>query len=219
MRTVKIDKSQLESKGISLRCGRLQFRTEVKQSDTTLLAFIEKQIQHVNEQNQIHPYKDHPHLMATRYAYKSLGKDPSRYRPSSDALLRRILSKKGLYQINNVVDLLNICSVNSQFSIGGYDLDHIQGQIEVVVGGTQHYDAIGRGPLNVQDLPMLQDDVGLFGSPTSDSQRTSIQLGERNCLFVVFDFGLSNQLTDFLSQTAQHLATYCHAHQISTSIS
>ena len=81
MRHVKIDKSQLESKGISLRCGLIQFQAKVKRSDKTLLAFIEKQIQFVIKQNQINPYKEHPHLIATRHAYKSLGKDPSRYRP------------------------------------------------------------------------------------------------------------------------------------------
>ena len=208
---VIIDKSQLENLGLNIRLGILTFSAKVQPRSTELDHHISMGLKKIKESDALSPYKEHPHLMATRNAYKFLKKDPSRYRPSSDALLRRVLSNKGFYAINNVVDLLNLCSVESQFSIGGYDLDQIEGAIKLVICNDQTYQAIGRGALNVKNLPLLADNVGLFGSPTSDSLRTSIQEGLRTCLLVVFDFGFSDLLNQFLSETAKQFETYCQA--------
>ena len=68
-------------------------------------------------------------ILATRSGYKALGKDPARYRGSAEALLRRIISGKSFPQINNVVDIINLVSVESRLPVGLYDLDHIQGDV------------------------------------------------------------------------------------------
>jgi DNA/RNA-binding domain of Phe-tRNA-synthetase-like protein len=90
-------------------------------------------------------------------------------------LLRRVFKGKGLYQVNNVVDLLNLTSVKSGFSIGGYDVGKIEGEIQLSIGKAgEPYKAIGRGELNIEFLPTFRDQKGPFGSPTSDSVRTMI---------------------------------------------
>jgi len=86
-----------------------------------------------------------PTIKETKDAYRVLGKDPSRYRPSAEALTRRVVQGKGLYRINNVVDQLNLVSLQSGFSIGGYDQDKIAGNIQFGIGEKDEpYEAIGR---------------------------------------------------------------------------
>lgn len=128
-------------------------------------------------------------LKATRKAYKTFGKDPSRYRPSAEALLRRVNSGKGLYQVNNVVDALNLFSIKTGYSIGGYDFEKIEGAIQWGIGKKEEpYEAIGRGALNIEGLPVLRDQKGAFGSPTSDSTRTMVTPTTTEFLAVLFGF-------------------------------
>jgi DNA/RNA-binding domain of Phe-tRNA-synthetase-like protein len=133
--------------------------------------------------------KTWPSIRDARQVYKALGKDPSRYRPSAEALLRRVVSGKSLYRINNAVDLLNLVSLESGYSIGGYDADAIEGPIRLERGAADPYEAIGRGNLNVEGLPVLYDARGPFGSPTSDSTRTMVGPETRRFLWVLFGFG------------------------------
>lgn len=120
--------------------------------------------------------KEMPAIQATRQAYKKCGKDPSRYRPSSEALCRRILRGLPLYQIDTLVDLINLASINSGHSIGGFDLDKIQGDRLVLGIGKagEPYEGIGRGELNIEGMPVYRDEVGGVGTPTSDNERTKI---------------------------------------------
>ena len=133
-------------------------------------------------------------IRETREAYRKSGKDPSRYRPSAEALTRRVVQGKGLYRINNAVDQLNLISLKTGFSIGGYDADKITGDIIFGIGQKDEpYDAIGRGQLNIENLPVFRDDTGAFGSPTSDSVRTMVSDQTRNFLMIIIDF-YSNEL-------------------------
>lgn len=120
--------------------------------------------------------KDMPSIQATRQAYKKCGKDPSRYRPSSEALCRRILRGIPLYQIDTLVDLINLASINCGHSIGGFDIDKIQGDRLVLGIGKagEPYEGIGRGELNIEGMPVYRDAVGGVGTPTSDNERTKI---------------------------------------------
>ena len=118
--------------------------------------------------------KEMPAIQATRQAYKKCGKDPSRYRPSSEALCRRLLRGLSLYQIDTLVDLINLASINSGHSIGGFDRDKIQGN-KLVLGigkAGEPYEGIGRGELNIEGMPVYRDAVGGVGTPTSDNERT-----------------------------------------------
>ncbi len=131
--------------------------------------------------------KDMPSIQATRQAYKKCGKDPSRYRPSSEALCRRILRGIPLYQIDTLVDLINLASINCGHSIGGFDLDKIQGD-ELVLGigkAGEPYEGIGRGELNIEGMPVYRDAVGGVGTPTSDNERTKITASTTRLLTIM----------------------------------
>lgn len=120
--------------------------------------------------------KEMPAIQATRQAYKACGKDPSRYRPSSEALCRRILRGTPLYQIDTLVDLINLASIYSGHSIGGFDLDKVEGERLVLGIGRpgEPYEGIGRGVLNIEGMPVYRDEKGGIGTPTSDNERTKI---------------------------------------------
>lgn len=134
--------------------------------------------------------KDIPAIQSSRRAYKALGKAPSRYRLSAEALHRRIVKGQDLYQISNVVDIINWMSLHSGFSIGGYDLEKIQGNVLLDLGqANELYEAIGRGNINIENLPVFRDDLGAFGSPTSDSTRTCITDETRQVLLIFLSFG------------------------------
>lgn len=142
--------------------------------------------------------KDMPSIQATRQAYKKCGKDPSRYRPSSEALCRRILRGIPLYQIDTLVDLINLASINCGHSIGGFDLDKIQGD-ELVLGigkAGEPYEGIGRGELNIEGMPVYRDAVGGVGTPTSDNERTKITAGTTRLLTILNAYSGKEGLED-----------------------
>lgn len=120
--------------------------------------------------------KQQPVIYATRQLYKRTGKDPNRYRPSAEALLRRLVRGIELYQINTLVDLINLLSLTSGYSIGGFDADYVSGAIRAGIGAAdESFEGIGRGILNVEGLPILRDEKGPIGTPTSDEMRTRIR--------------------------------------------
>ena len=84
-------------------------------------------IENIKKEYTLDNLTEQINIKASRQAYKQLGKEPSRYRVSSEALIRRILQNKGLYKINNVVDTNNLISIETGYSVGSYDLEKIQG--------------------------------------------------------------------------------------------
>lgn len=131
--------------------------------------------------------KDMPAIQATRAAYKKCGKDPSRYRPSGEALCRRILRGIPLYQIDTLVDLINLVSIHTGYSIGGFDADKISGS-DLVLGigkAGEPYEAIGRGELNIEYMPVYRDALGGIGTPTSDNERTKLDINTTHLLAII----------------------------------
>lgn len=128
-----------------------------------------------------------PAIAATREAYKHCGKDPSRYRPSAEALRRRLLRGLDLYRIDTLVDLINLVSLRTGYSIGGFDADKIQGdRLELGIGRAgEPFEGIGRGMLNIEGLPVYRDKTGGIGTPTSDHERTKMGLETRHILAIV----------------------------------
>jgi DNA/RNA-binding domain of Phe-tRNA-synthetase-like protein len=127
-----------------------------------------------------------PGLAAARTLYKSFGMDPSRHRPSSEALLRRVLQGKGLYRISNLVDACNLASLEFLLPIGMYDLDRIEGDVVLRTGGPgEEYPGIRKGVVHLADRLGLFDAAGPFGSPTSDSARTCTTDATRSLLAVI----------------------------------
>ena len=154
-------------------------------------------------------------VKANKDAYRKLGKDPNRYRPASEALLRRIANGKGLYYINNIVDILNLTSINTGYSICGYDLDKLDGDIILGIGEKDEpYEGIGRGTLNIERLPVFRDSIGAFGTPTSDSVRTMVT--ERTTRFLMIIIGFSNRtnIEKALNDTAELYQKYADGKNI-----
>jgi DNA/RNA-binding domain of Phe-tRNA-synthetase-like protein len=126
-------------------------------------------------------------IAATRRVYRACGKDPSRYRPASEALIRRMLQGKSLYQIDTLVDLINLASIAYGYSIGGFDADKFVGDT-LTLGVGRHdepYEGIGRGMINIEGLPVYRDERGGVGTPTSDNERTKIDLQTRHLLVLI----------------------------------
>lgn len=131
--------------------------------------------------------KDISAIAATRRVYKACGKDPSRYRPSSEGLIRRVLQGKQLYQIDTLVDLINLASITYGYSIGGFDAGKFSGDtLSLGVGREgEPYEGIGRGMLNIAGLPVYRDAIGGVGTPTSDNERTKMGLATRRLVALV----------------------------------
>jgi len=128
-----------------------------------------------------------PGIAATRQVYKACGKDPSRYRPAAEALIRRTLQGKELYQIDTLVDLINLASMKYGYSLGGFDADRIEGD-ELTLGmgrAGEPYEGIGRGMINIEGLPVYRDRLGGVGTPTSDNERTKLSLQTTRLLVLV----------------------------------
>ena len=131
--------------------------------------------------------KDMPSIAATRRVYKACGKDPSRYRPASEQLIRRMLQGKELYQIDTLVDLVNLASIAYGYSIGGFDADRFVGDTLTLGIGREGepYEGIGRGPLNIAGLPVYRDAQGGVGTPTSDNERTKMTMETTHLVVLV----------------------------------
>lgn len=126
-------------------------------------------------------------IAATRQVYKKCGKDPSRYRPASEQLIRRMLQGKELYQIDTLVDLVNLASMAYGYSIGGFDAAKIVGDTLTLGIGREGepYEGIGRGVLNIAGLPVYRDQEGGVGTPTSDNERTKISIDTQHLLVLI----------------------------------
>lgn len=205
---------------LKIRCPKLRLsciKADVIVTDTAdgLTSEIGKQINSISQSLLIEDISKIPTIQASRLSYKACGKDPARYRLSAEALLRRVVSGKGLYTINNVVDQLNLVSIASGFSIGGYDADQIRGQITFGIGqADEPYSGIGRGELNIENLPVFRDETGAFGTPTSDSQRTEVTLNTTHFLMILIDFGCDNQLDVGTQMAIRLLSEFCQATNI-----
>ena len=152
-------------------------------------------------------------IRATRQAYKKLGKDPNRYRPSAEALRRRILRGLPLYRIDTLVDLINLVSIRSGYSIGGFDAMKIQGDRLVLGVGKEGevYRGIGRGELNIAGLPVYRDDIGGIGTPTSDEERTKIDMETTSLLMIINGYSGENGLMEAGRYAAERLRKYNEA--------
>ena len=151
-----------------------------------------------------------PAIAATREAYKRCGKDPSRYRPSAEALRRRLMRGLELYQIDTLVDLINLVSLRTGYSIGGFDADKIQGtDLKLGVGHAEEpFEGIGRGVLNIEGLPVYRDAVGGIGTPTSDNERTKMDLGTQHILAIVNGYSGQEGLREAAEMIQELLKKY-----------
>jgi len=129
-----------------------------------------------------------PAVAGWRKVLKALGTDPSRYRVSSERLLRRIVKGDGLPQVSLIVDLVNVWSAVSGLPIGLYDADRLEGPaLSLGVGREgERYLTLAGTELETRGKPVLRDAAGPCGSPLTDSVRTATHEGSRRCVAVVF---------------------------------
>lgn len=158
-----------------------------------------------------------PAIYSTRAAYKKLGKDPNRYRPSAEALCRRIVRHLELYRINTLVDLINLVSLYTGYSIGGFDADKINGDLELGIGRAgEIFCGIGRGALNIEGLPVYRDRTGGIGTPTSDEERTKLDTNTRRTLIIINAFTAPDGLEEAKELMIGGLQKYAEATDIET---
>lgn len=158
-------------------------------------------------------------VLATRAAYRALGKDPARYRGSAEALLRRVIAGKGLPQINAVVDAINLVSVESRLPVGLYDLAAVSGDVVFRAGRAgETYKGIGKYDLNLEGLPLFADAFGPHGSATSDSERTMVTASTKRVLALIVSFSGAADLPRWTQRMTELLPRYTAAQNCESEI-
>ncbi len=199
--------------------GCVQCRVVVQPSSRQLLEAIDVVCRRLMDSMSIEQIKTRENIAQTRACCTALGKDVKRYRNSAEALNRRVLQGKGLYQINNVVEVNNLISLDTGYSLGSYDLEKLEGDIVWKPAGEGvHYHGIGKEAVNIEFLPVLSDRQGFFGNPNSDSTRAMITPQTTQLLMCVFGFGGAQSLQPMLGQMCEALQTYCGATELETAV-
>ena len=160
-----------------------------------------------------------PPIRALRDAYRALGNDPTRYRGSNEALVRRIVQGKELYRGNTVVDINNLISLETLHSAGTFDLDHIKPPITFRIGQPgETYSGIGRGIIKIDGLPVFADTLGPFGSTTSDSERTMVLPQTTRAMMVIISFVGAEGMEGVVHRAAGLLQRYAAATGVGTKV-
>lgn len=217
MKTLVVS-DEIRAKAPALRV--LQIEAEIENPDTpeALWAEMEALAADVHGRYAMEMVNKRPAIAATRTAYKACGKEPNRYRPSSEALMRRMVKGLELYRTAAVIDLINLLSVACGHSIGGFDADRIDGDTVTLGIGREDepYEAIGRGPLNIAGMPVWRDNTGGIGTPTSDNERTKLSPSTRRLLMIVNMYGDELPVADIEDLARRLLVTYASAKNIQT---
>lgn len=191
---------------------------DVRNSETSdeLWSLIERTARDIREVAELSDINKRPAIRATRDAYKALGKEPNRYRPSAEALCRRAVKGMELYRINTLVDLINLISIQSGYSIGGFDADKISGNVLTLGAGREEepFEGIGRGQLNIANLPVYRDEIGSIGTPTSDNERTKLDVSTVKLLMCINIYGEEMPVDDVVGLTVSLLERYAEADNI-----
>lgn len=173
-----------------IRLGCLRFQTSVREPDPAFWSWMNTDIlPKVRENIEGKEWGEIPGVAGSRKVYKAFGRNPGRYRVSSEALLRRIRRGDALYPINSVVDVNNLLSVTSGLSVGSYDLNKIQGGITLRKAGEgEGCCGIGKDFLDMENMLVLSDEKGIFGSSMSDSRRAMVTESTEDVLVVIYGF-------------------------------
>lgn len=181
---------------------------------------IEAAASEIAQRYELLEINQRPAIAATRHLYKALGKDPSRYRVSSEALCRRIIRGLGIYRLTTLIDVVNLVSIKSGYAISGLDGDHIEGDTLTMSVGTHDdvYNGIGRGLLNIEGMPVYRDARGPIATPTSDEERTKFTPQTVNAQININAFGPEMPIEEAVQWMADLLKKYAHATCVETAI-
>ena len=185
-----------------------------------LWAEIEAAAEEIKQRYALLEINQRPAIAATRHLYKALGKDPSRYRVSSEALCRRIIRGLGIYRLTTLIDVVNLVSITSGYAISGLDADRIEGDtLTMGVGTTDDvYNGIGRGVLNIEGMPVYRDAAGPIATPTSDEERTKFTDQTVSVQININAFAPEMPLEEATEWMAALLTKYAHATDVETEI-
>ncbi len=208
--------SEIKEKVPCTKLVVLKYSVEVKEQNADLWQYMEEKIiPAVENELETKNVTEIKNVASSRKAYKSFGKDPGRYRVSSEALIRRIKQGKDLYKINTVVDTNNLISVESGFSVGSYDIDNVNGDITLKLGKAgESYKGIGKDSVNIENLPVLCDNDGPFGSPTSDSEKAMITLNSKNIVTLIYVFADDEDINSLITKAEGYIKKYANAENI-----
>ncbi len=201
-----------------IRLGLLRFHAEVKESDEGFWEHMHTEVlPAVRTAIDGKEWGEIPGIRGSRAAYKAFGRNPGRYRVSSEALIRRVRRQDELYHINNVVDVNNLISVKSGLSVGSYDLAQVEGGI--TFRKAEHgegYTGIGKDFLDMENMLVLADDEGIFGSSMSDSTRAMVTENAHDILVVIYCFEDDIDLEALLGEAEDAFKTFAYAEDIET---
>ena len=209
MKTIRIE-NNFAQVCPGLKIGIIGAQVTNTETDPRLWEQIDDEASRIAAAYKIDEINKRPAIQATRKAYRSFGKDPNRYRVSSEALCRRIIRGLGI----------NLVSVRSGYSIGAFDADRIEGDTLILGVGKEGeiFRGIGRGVLNIEGLPVYRDDKGGIGTPTSDEERTKITLDTKNLFVIINAYGEEMPLDETIAFTTGLLRQYASAENIRTDI-
>lgn len=213
MRKNLVIDSRMKELWPAVRVGCLQYQVQVERKNPELWAYLKKEI-YKKAKDAIFDYgvNEIPNIKESRAAYKAFGKDPSRYRVSSEALIRRIGQGKGLYEVNTVVDVNNLISIESGFSVGSYDAARMGEDLVFRIGEAgETYKGIGKEEIKIDALPVLADEQGAIGSSTSDSERAMITEDAQEVLTLIYSFSDNRDLEKALESGRRYLEQYAKA--------
>ena len=212
MKHLQIDQN-MKALWPATRVGCFQYQVQVEKKNEEMWTYLKKDI-FKRTKDAIFDYgiNELPNIKEPRQAYKAFGKDPSRYRVSSEALIRRIGQGKGLYEVNTVVDVNNLISIQSGFSAGSYDASKIGEELIFRVGREyETYKGIGKDEIKIDGLPVLADDEGAIGSSTSDSERAMITGDTTEVLTLIYSFSENQDLERAIEYGSAYLEKYAGA--------
>jgi DNA/RNA-binding domain of Phe-tRNA-synthetase-like protein len=184
----------------------------VREQDEGLQQEIDRYARTLRERHGGAPSSELEGAADARTLYKELGLDPTKTRPSSEALARRVLKGEALYRINTLVDALNLCSLRAQLPFGLYDLERVQPPVALRRGlAGESYEGIRKAAVNVEGRPVLADGRGPFGNPTSDSERTMVRGETTRALVTVYAPAryATMRLDNVLDDTQATLTRFC----------
>jgi len=211
--------SELKEKCPGMALGTIQCTIKNSPYKHSLWREIEEVSSQVQKEYQLETIKNNKMITATRNMYLACGKKPGRYRPAAEALMRRIVKGMELYKINTLVDLVNLVSLKTGYSIGGFDAGNIEGKVTASIGReNEPYHGIGRGQFNIYMLPVLRDEQGAIGTPTSDEIRTAIQLETTQFLMNINGYSGAEDLKEVLDYSVELLKKYVDATDIKVEI-
>ena len=219
MINIKIDDRILEACP-EIRIGLINARVVNEPTCDELWAEIEDAANEIKQRYELLEINQRPAIAGTRHLYKTLGKDPSRYRVSSEALCRRLIRGLGIYRLTTLIDVVNLVSIKSGYAISGLDADRIEGDTLTMSVGTADdvYNGIGRGLLNIEGMPVYRDAAGPIATPTSDEERTKFTEQTVHVQININAFAPEMPLEEAIQWMADLLKKYAHAEDVETAI-